>query len=142
MKAYSLGSRLTAEGFRKAVLHALIKKFVGHRATPYYEPVTYAFANLPPADPVLSLLVDAHCREYKPGDDVGDTGEAERQKELPHAFLERANYRYSVIVSKVAQKKLNPCKYHGHASDAARNACQEMDVGKGELSDSDLSDTE
>jgi hypothetical protein len=137
LKAYALSDRILAHGFKKAVRCQIVSQFANRKHIPWYHAIIFAFANLPPNDLVLTLLVNAHCRDYQTSFDNDAYGELERRAQLPHDFLLRVMVRYGAIVDGSAKKELRPCDYHEHESNDEERTCLERDV----LDHSDCSDS-
>ena len=125
MKACTLGDRIFAQQFQKAVQQATVKEFAIQEAIPFYNTIIYAFANLPLESLILALLVDAHCAQSAEGADSVDNGELGRRDELSHAFLVRVMLRYGSIVDGSVKKELSSCDYHEHGSEEEKEHCQE-----------------
>lgn len=64
LKAYVLGDRILASGFRETVKKAIIRIFTSQGMDPHFASINFAFANLPPDDVILTLLVDANRLLY------------------------------------------------------------------------------
>jgi hypothetical protein len=117
MKVLVVADRIIAPIFKQAAYNKLVSDAIVNE-TPAYEPVIYAFANLPTDSPILTLLVELQYREYRIGDDTSENGELERRRKLPHDFLVRVMLRFTQSREDAYDDEdLDPCDYHEHAID-------------------------
>ena len=123
IKALAFANRIMAPGFQRAINAAIVDCHIPIQ-TPYYEAVIFAFANLPPNDPILTLLVELQYRGYTQDSDTHENGEIERQALLPHEFLLRVMLRLGKSVGNRGIIPLSACDYHGHATDEERMTCE------------------
>jgi hypothetical protein len=143
LKAYALSDRIFARAFKKAVRYQVVSQFANWKDIPWYDTIIFAFANLSPNDLVLTLLVNAHCRDYQAIFDINADGELERRAQLPHDFLLRVMVRYGAIADGSTEEELRPCDYHEHESNDEQVTCPEKDVlDYGDSSDSEQSEQE
>ncbi|KAJ4361299.1 hypothetical protein N0V95_002001 [Ascochyta clinopodiicola] len=105
-KAYVFGGRFQSPAFQKAVYKTILDELDD---LPFYEAVTWAFANLPAEDPLLQLMVDANCHSFSKESDSPQ--EVEDRKQLPHEFLVRVMLRYGDLVSKHDREPLDAANY-------------------------------
>jgi hypothetical protein len=104
-------------GFQKTIHLALVHKCAIREWVSTFEGIIFAFANLPPSNIVLTLLVDAHCHLYEVDHDTEMNGELERRSRLPNDFLIRVMLRYSNVKQRTAKDELDPCDYHENESE-------------------------
>ncbi|KAF1830870.1 hypothetical protein BDW02DRAFT_633298 [Decorospora gaudefroyi] len=103
----------------------LANRIIAPPLTAHYEFVIYAFANLFSERPILALLVELQYRRFCETHDTKENGEMARRHRLPHDFLLRIMLRLGQANRDGdAEADLNPCDYHGHASEEAKKQCQ------------------
>jgi len=130
LRACAFGNRVMARVFQTSAQAALIRSIANGRRLPFFESIIFAFANLPSNNIILTLLVDAHCQDYKAEfDDIWD-GELELRSQLPKEFLLRAMLRYSAMREAPVTNSLDPCDYHEHESEKEKEACQKKSIIK------------
>ncbi|KAH7345949.1 hypothetical protein BKA66DRAFT_576754 [Pyrenochaeta sp. MPI-SDFR-AT-0127] len=128
VKAMVLGDRILAPVFEREVRHGLIRELVDERGL-CYEPIIYAFANLPSEHPILDLMVDVHCCDFVESGDTKTNGELERRHRLPHEFLLRTMFRYARLMKDDSREtQLYACDYHETALKEEKYYCCDSDI--------------
>ncbi|KAF2847953.1 hypothetical protein T440DRAFT_369496, partial [Plenodomus tracheiphilus IPT5] len=112
IEASIFGDRVLAREFQKAVLWSLANYIVTDGASPNYDVIIRAFRNLPAGDPIIGLLIDAQCSNYRPALDTESNGELQLQSKLPNAFLVGVMKRYcEVLASPGKEIVMDQCDY-------------------------------
>ena len=119
VKAYALGDRLLALGFRRAVNNHIVGPYGGIAIAPraYAPAVNWAFENIPCEWPLLQFLMNDSCENWYAKHDNKDDFEALRQ--FPMTFIVRAMRRYSLA----GENEGDAC-FLEHATVAERQSCR------------------
>jgi hypothetical protein len=111
LKALEFADKFNIPAFRQIVECTFIG-YIVYETCPYYEVITYAYEHLRPESPILRAIVDSHCY-YSGSDADGDLkGEVEALKHLPQDFLISVMERYTEIVKRKDEIKLNIRDYY------------------------------
>lgn len=119
VKAYALGDRLLAFGFRRAINNHVVGPYGGIAIAPraYVPAVRWAFENIPCERPLLQFLVNDFCANWYAKHDNKDDVEALRQ--FPMTSIMRAMRRYSL-----AREDEGDGCFLEHATVAERRSCK------------------
>jgi hypothetical protein len=119
LQVYSLGDRLLASEFRRAINKTIVDDMTQDRELlPHIMPglIDCAFTHVPSDRPLQQLLVNKFCDEWK--DDLVDASETEGLRMLPANFVARIMRRYSQLQQHPnSQVTGSDCCYLEHTDD-------------------------
>ncbi|KAF2849069.1 hypothetical protein T440DRAFT_556314 [Plenodomus tracheiphilus IPT5] len=91
---YIFAHRFQVPNLKEAVKKELLKVLTPNGAC--HDATTVAFQKLPEDNPVLDMLVDAHCQYWKPGADFSTS--CKKLEEVPAEFLRRVVCKYASAI--------------------------------------------